>query len=125
MAQCFHQLCCGASFFSDHKQLGKFYEEYDASYDSLVEQAIGLGGSVKLAMLMNLQEEAAGVINQGVTPSEDCTTYFKVLLKWEASLCREIDKLMGQSPDNGTQNLLQGLCTESQNRTYLMTRRVK
>lgn len=125
MAQCFHQLCCGASFFSDHKQLGKFYEEYDASYDSLIEQAIGLGSAVKLAMLLNLQEEAAGIINQGVAPSEDCTTYFKVLLKWEASLCREIDKLMKQEPDNGTQNLLQGLCTESQKRTYLMTRRVK
>ena len=109
-----HNLVCGPSFFADHAFLGELYDIYDDAYDALVERMLGLGQAVEP---IKLTEAAIKMVQ-----ADPCRNFFSRLLEYEKKIRTEI-KLLAPSTSDGTQNLLQGLADESEQRTYKMTQR--
>lgn len=109
----------GETFFSDHKQFGKFYETYDREYDSVVERMIGLGSKCDLA---KLNENGAKLA--AVHPNEhDPKKLYTILLSGEKALCRCCTECMDKASE-GTKNLLAQICDNSEQRQFLMKKRL-
>ena len=116
-----HNLARGATFFADHKELGKLYETYEGAYDSVVERILGLGEEE-----IDLNKVAFEAVRELATygAATPQNTAFKVLLEIEEEIretCEDVSK--GQSI--GTVNFLQGLADESEQRSYLLGQRMK
>ena len=109
----------GDTFFSDHKEFGKFYEAYDGEYDSVVERMLGLGDKVDLAKLNSTGAEKASV-----HPNEhDPKKLFAILMSGEKALCTLCTSAM-KSASEGTKNLLAQICDNSEQRQFLMKKRL-
>jgi DNA-binding ferritin-like protein len=109
----------GETFFSDHKAFGKLYEAYDGEYDSVVERIIGLGGKPDLAKL-----NETGARKAAVHPNEhDPKKLFAILLSGEIALCGLCCAELGKASE-GTKNLLAQICDNSEQRQFLMKKRL-
>lgn len=117
-----HNLCTGSTFFEDHKFFGKLYPQYEAAYDAIVERILGLG-TEKLD-LVAVTERACKLF--AAAAKEDSTTarYFERLESTEKQLRTALKEAMSGASE-GTKNLLQGLCDESEARTYQIKQRRK
>jgi len=109
----------GPTFFSDHKEFGKFYEAYDSAYDSVVERIIGLGGKPDLAKLAETAAQMAAVKPNEHSPAQ----LFGVLLSSEKRLCKLCTEDMKKATE-GTKNLLAQLCDDSEQRQFLIEKRL-
>ena len=115
-----HHLVSGPTFFADHAFLGDLYNAYDAAYDDLIEQMIGLGvsptSSPSRALLITLSQKA----KLDTKPEQ----FFKTLINMERQIQASIKRLVPGATD-GTANLLQGLAQDSEKRAnYKMQQRV-
>lgn len=115
-----HLVAKGPTFKSDHDWLGELYAEYEGSFDKLMEQMIGLGDKPDCHAIL---KDAADVANEMECPNDN-TEGFRVLLNFETQFTEEIASLMKKEKRDGTQNLLQDLATDSDQRTYMIGRRV-
>lgn len=118
-AQRAHHDTQGLTFFADHEMFGKFYEAYDAAYDSVVERAVGLGSKMDLAKLgMDAATKAAFHPNEH-SPEK----LFADLLSGEKNLCAVLVSEMPKATE-GTKNLLAQLCDDSEQRQFLIQKRI-
>ena len=115
-----HNQVSGDEFFQDHEYLGELYVEYDKSYDTLIERMIGLGESPDLLGITVLAANSTKAKGDPV----DCSACFTMLVEIERDICDIIKGLVPKATD-GTQNLLQGLADESEQRQYKLGQRIK
>lgn len=115
-----HNVVRGPSFFSDHAFLGDAYAAYERAYDDVIERAIGTGESVSLA---EVTEAACEALERYGTPDGDAEDIFRNLLVLEGELCSAIDSAM-KGASNGTQDLLQALCSAAEIRRYMLRQRL-
>jgi DNA-binding ferritin-like protein len=108
-----HNLCQGDTFFSDHEELGDLYGTYTGLYDSIVERMIGLGQSVDL---VKIQVDAAKMLDGEASP-KSFSAAFSGLLTCERELCSLLNEA-NTGASLGTQNLVQGICDDSEVRQY-------
>jgi DNA-binding ferritin-like protein len=118
-AQRAHHDTQGPTFFADHKMFGKFYEAYDAAYDSVVERAIGLGSRLDLAKLAMDAAKTAALHPNEHSPEK----LFADLLSGEKNLCGVLVAEMAKATE-GTKNLLAQLCDDSEQRQFLIQKRL-
>lgn len=114
-----HNLCKGDTFYSDHGELGGLYGTYEGGYDDIVERTIGLGQSIDL---IAVQKDALKMLEEKGTPSS-FNDAFTTILGCEKELC----KLLAEANEGaslGTQDLLQGMCNESEVRQYKLQQRL-
>lgn len=114
-----HNLASGKTFLQDHDFFGGLYEAYEGEYDSVVERMIGIDGDAPLNEITESACEMA--VRKNPFPSEDA---LRVILATEKMLCKEVAKVV-PGVDDGTQNLLQGICDTSMVRQYKIGRRLK
>ena len=114
-----HNLVKGPTFFSDHEWLGETYAAYESAYDSVIERALGIGERVDITAITEAACEDAEQ-NSRLEVAEDI---FRVLLAYEESLCSAIDEAM-EGASNGTQDLLQALCSAAEIRRYMLRQRL-
>lgn len=119
IAHNYHNLAKGPTFYQDHEVFGDLYGAYESSYDGLVERALGLTGSVDLIGINRKACEIAAGTPIGATNEE----MFSNLLSLEKAFCGLIKASVPAATD-GTQNFLQGLADESEQRQYKLTRRL-
>jgi len=115
-----HNVIKGTTFFEDHKFLGKLYPAYESAYDSAVERVIGLGLEKLNIAKVNIAAAKMSDIMPDETKPEP---FFRVILKGEKDLCEMIDKAVNNA-SQGTQNLLQGICDQSEMRQYQLKQRL-
>lgn len=118
-AQRAHQLMRGPSFRSDHAMTGEFYEAYDGAYDALVERMIGLGEKPDI---VKINTDACAMFKE-ISGEASNDIFFSRLMKLEREFCKEIDADV-KGASQGTANLLQGLCDDSEKRQYQIGQRV-
>ena len=109
----------GPQFFADHKALGKFYEAYDAGYDASAERCIGLGYKPDLAKIAKEAAEAAAKYPKNRDPK----VLFAVLYTHEETL-RKLCTAEMKDASEGTKNLLAQFCDESEQRCFLIHKRI-
>ncbi len=115
-----HHLVSGPTFFADHEFLGDLYDAYDAAYDDLVEQMIGLGEKPDIIAITGSAYNAFAKAKLDTKPEQ----FFKTLLNMERQIQASIKRLVPGATD-GTANLLQGLAQDSEKRAnYKMQQRV-
>jgi len=118
-----HNLTCGPSFFADHKQLAKFYEDYIEAYDSIIERIIGLYGRDNANIIeVTVQAVDKFKVLPLMVPTED---RFKTLLEIE----KEIYSLIAQLEKHpeitcGTNQLITEIANQSEIRQYLIKQRL-
>ena len=115
-----HNVIKGPTFFEDHKFLGKLYPAYESAYDSAVERVIGLGLEKLNIAKVNIAASKMSDILPDETKPEP---FFRAILKGEKDLCGMIDKAV-KNASQGTQNLLQGICDQSEMRQYQLKQRL-
>ena len=115
-----HNMVKGPTFFEDHEFLGEIYPAYEAAFDSVIERIIGTGSAtVSIVKINKAAAEMSSVAPQETKPD----VFLRIILKGEKDLCALIDKAMSKA-SNGTQNLLQGLCDQSEMRQYQLKQRL-
>lgn len=116
-----HHLASGPSFFSDHAQFATFYEAYETGYDQIVERMLGRGEKMNIAADTARSSVLFGdACKAGETPQ----VFFEQLDKMEKELCKALrNSMREEGVTEGTKNLLQGLCDQSEGRQYLIGRR--
>jgi DNA-binding ferritin-like protein len=119
IAQNFHNMVSGPSFFSDHKFLGGIYENYAESYDATVERMIGTG---KAPDLVEINKRAAEIAS-GVNPSITALEMFSKISEIEKAIRSEV-RLTFVSETTGTQNMLQQFSDDSEARSYKINQRI-
>lgn len=118
-----HNLFCGPTFFSDHKMLGKLYEDYDETYDSLVERVIGLYGKDSIDLLQ-IQISSVDLL-KSLPLNVDNKQMFVIILQQEKKVCDHIKKLINvEGVTEGTKNMLADIADKSEQRQYLLKQRV-
>ncbi len=116
-----HHLTKGPTFFQDHEWFGSLYSTYKDAFDDLCEEALALGEKYSPVDIMRK------VVAEVNTTFSDKTTdaYFNRLLSFEKDFQKRIADMMKDTKlADGTQNLIQGLATESSKRVYKMNARM-
>jgi DNA-binding ferritin-like protein len=114
-----HNLAHGQTFHQDHEFLGELYAAYESSYDDVIERCIGTGETIDLDKItLEAAKEIQGCSNETVDKCYDC------LLSYELEICAAAVKANAQA-SLGTQNLLQGICDQSEMRQYKIQQRLK
>lgn len=108
------------TFFSDHEYLGELYNKYDDLYDSVVERMIGLGQKPDE---FGINNEAIAKLNNYQQNLNKNAAYFIIILSLEKELCMLINNL-NSNASLGTQNFLQGIADESEQRQYKLKQRL-
>ena len=116
-----HNLASGPSFFEDHEFFADAYTAYEKAYDAVVERMIGQSAGQDLAQTLLDINKAACSDLEVASNNSGCLGY---LLIMEIKICAQISKDVPDSTD-GTQNLLQGLADESEQRQYFIQQRLK
>lgn len=115
-----HNVIKGPTFFEDHKFFGKLYPDYEAAYDDIIERIIGFG--TETISISKINKTAAEM--SSVSPDETkADVFLRIILKGEKDLCDLIDKATPKATQ-GTQNLLQGICDNSEKRQYQIKQRL-
>lgn len=115
-----HNVVKGPTFFEDHKFLGKLYPAYELSYDDLVERIIGTNAeSLSICKVNKAAAEMSSVSPNETRPD----AFLKIILKGEKDLCALIEKSIKEQTQ-GTQNLLQQFCDDSEKRQYQLKQRI-
>ena len=115
-----HNVIKGPTFFEDHEFLGEIYPAYEAAYDSAVERVIGLGTEKLNLSKINIAASQMSDILPNETKPEP---FLRAILKGEKDLCKMIDEAV-EKASQGTQNLLQGICDDSEKRQYQLKQRL-
>lgn len=115
-----HNVIKGPTFFEDHEFLGGLYPAYEAAYDSAVERVIGLGTEKLNLSKINIAASQMSDILPNETKPEP---FLRAILKGEKDLCGMIDEAVKKA-SQGTQNLLQGICDDSEKRQYQLKQRL-
>jgi len=115
-----HNVVKGPTFFEDHEFLGELYPAYEAAYDSAVERVIGLGTEKLNLSKINIAASQMSDILPNETKPEP---FLRAILKGEKDLCKMIDEAV-EKASQGTQNLLQGICDDSEKRQYQLKQRL-
>ena len=118
-AHTWHTRVAGRTFMQDHEFLGELYEAYEGAYDRVVERLVGLG---KTPDLQQVTLDAATLHSKILAIKKD---WPEVFLEVEKAIRHDADAALLQKQSNGTQNFLQGLCDESEQRTYKLGQRAK
>lgn len=120
-AHTWHNRVAGRTFMQDHEFLSGLYEAYEEAYDSVVERLIGLG---KTPDIPAITFDAATLHSKIMAIKKD---WPEVFLEVERAIRHDADAVLAGKPrpSNGTQNFLQGLCDESEQRTYKLGQRAK
>lgn len=113
-----HNLSRGPLFLQDHAFLSDLYEAYDGHYDSVVERIIGLGQPCNLKQIAVLAASHLEEVG-------DNKAALSHLYKMENELCSHIEELAKSGVSQGTLNLLADLADKSEQRQYLLSRRIK
>jgi DNA-binding ferritin-like protein len=108
-----HNACQGATFYSDHEELGSLYGTYEGFYDGVIERMLGLGQTVDL---IKVQIEAVKMLEGAATPTT-FTGAFSTILSCEEELSKLIEEANADA-SLGTQNFLQGIADTSEVRQY-------
>jgi DNA-binding ferritin-like protein len=116
-AHAHHNLVKGPTFFPDHEFLGELYGTYETAYDHVIERMIGLG---KTPDLRAVTKDAAGLFDKIMSLKGEWSDVF---LRVEEAIRHDAVVALAQKPTDGTQNFLQGLCDESESRTYKLRQR--
>lgn len=115
-----HNVIKGPTFFEDHKFFGKLYPDYEAAYDDIIERIIGHG--TETISISKINKTAAEM--SSVSPDETkADAFLRIILKGEKDLCALIEKAAPKATQ-GTQNLLQGICDNSEKRQYQIKQRL-
>lgn len=116
-----HLLVIGLSSYSDHKLLGKFYEQLFTEFDTCMELIIQHEGWISPREINARALEHLGSEREPSKGNE----IFEALHKGEAQLRDLIDKeLNEEKPNHGVANFLQGLYQSSLQRCYLIQQRI-
>lgn len=120
-----HHAVKGSSFFSDHEQLGEFYLANEKDYDSIVERFIGIMGFNQFNHGM-LMMHVVQTLSELPEKFDDNKEIFIVCLTLEQhlqALCDEACK----SPEctEGTKQLIGNIADMSEQREFLIKRRIK
>ena len=120
-----HNNAGGATFFEDHKYLGKLYPIYEAAYDMIIERIIGLYG-VESLNLHQIQEQAI-LMQDGLPVIElENRNYFMKILECEGKLCSHIEALVKvPGITEGTRQLLGDIANDSEARQYKIKARLR
>lgn len=115
-----HNLVSGRTFFEDHEFLGELYGTYETAYDGVIERMIGLGAMAGV----DLCDVGVAAAQNAKSYSGEYTTeeWPQLFLDLETTLRKCLDDCC-KSCSTGTQNFLQGLADESEQRTYKLTQR--
>lgn len=110
-----HHLANGPTFLQDHEFFGELYPAYETAIDDLCEEALAQGKPYSPAEIMQ------AVTKRLIPTFKDSGNqkFFERLLGFEREFQEEMAEMMKDKalPD-GTQNLIQGLATESSKRVY-------
>lgn len=117
-----HNVCRGETFFPDHDFLGGIYEAYEGAYDNVVERMIGLG--MKPAIVKITSEACKKFEDMASDSMVQTDTMLAKILGLEKEFCSQIEEAMKGELSQGTQNMLQGLCDESEVRQYKLKQRL-
>jgi DNA-binding ferritin-like protein len=115
-----HHLVKGPTFFQDHEEFGELYPAYETAFDDLAEEALALGMSYDPAVIM---QRVVRKLNP-TYKDHGAKEFYTRLLAFERDFQAEIKALMAGSLTDGTQNLIQGLATESSKRVYKFNARL-
>ena len=118
-AHAHHNQVSGRTFLEDHEFLGELYDAYETAYDAVIERLIGFG---KAPDLRQITGDAAVLFSKIMDMQK---TWSNVFLEVEKAIRHDADAALMKKPSNGTQNFLQGLCDESEQRTYKLGQRAK
>lgn len=114
-----HNLTSGPTFYQDHKAFASLYEAYEAAYDSLIERSIGLGGTPDIPEITKSACDMLCKYAEHKSPNEFFATLKNSEIEFQGFI---VDTLKRQTC--GTQNLLQGLADESEQRVYKIQQRL-
>ena len=115
-----HNVTKGTTFFEDHRVLGELYPAYETAYDNLVERIIGTNAeSLSICKVNKAAAEMSSVSPTETKPD----AFFRILLKGEKDLCAMIEKSI-KDQTQGTQNLLQHFCDDSEKRQFALKQRL-
>lgn len=112
-----HHLAKGPTFDQDHKFFGGLYPAYEEAFDDLCEEALGRKLPYSPAEIMQ------AVTKRLIPTFKDASRekFFERLMGFEKEFQHEIAEMMQEKglPDS-TQNLIQGLATQSGKRFYMI-----
>jgi len=114
-----HNLTYGTSFFSDHAFFGDLYSVYESAYDSLIERIIGLGGKP------DIQQIARTAVDKFASQTDSTPDKFYKRVGATEVEIRKLSEAAIEGQSEGTKNFLQGLCDESEQRSYKILQRIK
>ena len=119
-AHTYHHLAKGPTFFQDHEEFGEVYGAYETAFDDLCEEALALKQPYDASAMLSL---AVKLTEPGMKDYTNLACYNR-LLKFELEFQRQIKEMMkDKNLADGTQNLIQGLATESNKRKYKFQQR--
>lgn len=115
-----HNVTRGTTFFEDHRFLGELYPAYETAYDDLVERIIGTNAeSLSICKVNKAAAEMSSILPNETKPEP----FLKAILKGEKDLCAMIEKSI-KDQTQGTQNLLQHFCDDSEKRQFALKQRL-
>ena len=115
-----HNVVKGPTFFEDHEFLGELYPAYEKAYNDLVERIIGTNAeSLSICKVNKAAAEMSSVSPNETRPE----AFFRIILKGEKDLCAMIEESIKEQTQ-GTQNLLQQFCDDSEKRQYALKQRL-
>lgn len=120
-----HNLVTGETFLIDHKYLGTLYDAYEEAYDSLIERIIGtdITDTTEKFNLVDITKNAVKLFADTFPEKGSAEAYFKGLNAFEIKIRAIISKINGDL-SLGTQNLVQDLADQSEQRSYKLQQRV-
>lgn len=115
-----HNLVYGEYFHQDHEYFAELYQAYESAYDSIVERMIGLGQKIDLGEITLSAAESV----KGLGKEMECKKIYSILLDSEKKLVKQLESAMS-GKSQGTQNMLQDMADQSEQRQYKIQQRLK
>jgi DNA-binding ferritin-like protein len=119
----FHNFVRGQSFFEDHEYFGGLYGAYESAYDALIERMIGNNEVVDL-MAINQAAMEYATNAKYIPTSKNADAMFSLILELERAIQDVGENLCESDISCGTENFIQGLCDESEQRVYKIQQRL-
>jgi DNA-binding ferritin-like protein len=120
-----HNLVKGTVFYQDHESLSDYYEQVGCDYDKVIERAIPIEGDEAAEIKSQLKavyEKVKGLPCVGVKENK---VYFVKGMELEKELCSMIQEHLKSECSLGVETLLGDVCSRSEERQYLISRRIK
>lgn len=120
-----HNVLRGQNFIGDHQIFGKWYDDLQEDYDSVIEEAILLEGDKAACPKEQLKIIFETINSLQCIGAENNKVYFLEAMKLEKILNNQIMGAKESGLGLGTETLIGDVAKRSGNRQYIIGQRIK